>query len=230
MSWIKISAAESLRLDPAAIPADLQIAIIEEDIETANHYSASLAQLQLNSKTFQNGSEFLASEMVHTVWCVIVGNLPCGAPDVELMRQIKGENLGCQVILTSFRASIFGVVEAMKSGAFAVIEKPVKAEVLSTAVQDARRVVHADPFMINRVPQRRRQLAGLTLGERQVLDRLLLGIPHKRIASELDIGLRTVELRKSRVMHKLGVDTFAELIQLVTMIELYEVSGPRRLA
>jgi len=40
------------------------------------------------------------------------------------------------------------------------------------------------------------------------------GLPNKRIARDLDIGLRTVELRRANIMKKMGADSLAELIQL----------------
>lgn len=230
MSWIKLSADESLRIDCPAISCEIPVAIICEDIETAHQYASPIAELGINCRTFRTTAEFLASDVALTVWCVIGECLPCGSPNTELVRLIKAETPGCQVILTSVKATIFSVVEAMKSGASAVLEKPVTADALSIAIKEARRIAHTDLFTIFRVPQLRRKFASISEGEKQVLDRLLLGIPHKRIASELDISLRTVELRKSRIMRKLGLESFAELIQLVTMIEFYEVVGPRRLA
>jgi len=44
------------------------------------------------------------------------------------------------------------------------------------------------------------------------------GLPNKRIARELDIGLRTVELRRSNVMKKMNAESLAELIQMAVMI------------
>lgn len=56
----------------------------------------------------------------------------------------------------------------------------------------------------------------LTPRERQILVWLLRGEPNKRVASIMDIGLRTVEAGRAQVMKKLEVGSFAELIRFVT--------------
>ena len=38
---------------------------------------------------------------------------------------------------------------------------------------------------------------------------------NKNIAKELDLGLRTVELRRHQIMKKMNVDSVAELVRLV---------------
>jgi two-component system response regulator FixJ len=62
-------------------------------------------------------------------------------------------------------------------------------------------------------------LATLTVDERQVLDKVLDGVPNKRIARDLDIGLRTVELRRSNLMKKMEAESLAELIQMVLQVQ-----------
>jgi two-component system response regulator FixJ len=50
--------------------------------------------------------------------------------------------------------------------------------------------------------------------EREVLDRLLAGLPNKTIAFNLAISPRTVEIHRARVMDKMGARTLSELIRL----------------
>jgi FixJ family two-component response regulator len=47
--------------------------------------------------------------------------------------------------------------------------------------------------------------------------KMLNGMPNKRIAAELDIGLRTVELRRANVLRKMQVDSLAELVRLAML-------------
>ena len=43
------------------------------------------------------------------------------------------------------------------------------------------------------------------------------GLPNKRIARDLDIGLRTVELRRANLMKKMAVGSLAELVQMAVL-------------
>lgn len=55
--------------------------------------------------------------------------------------------------------------------------------------------------------------------EKDVLTYLMAGEPNKRVASLLDIGLRTVESDRAQLMAKLKVNSFTELVKMVTEIE-----------
>lgn len=59
----------------------------------------------------------------------------------------------------------------------------------------------------------------LKVREKAILTHLLAGEPNKRVASILDIGLRTVEAGRAELMKKLGVNSFAELVAFVTEVE-----------
>jgi RNA polymerase sigma factor (sigma-70 family) len=59
------------------------------------------------------------------------------------------------------------------------------------------------------------RLASLTPRERDVLDAILSGLPNKRIADQLGIGIKTVEQHRARAMHKLQARNLADLFHLV---------------
>ena len=63
----------------------------------------------------------------------------------------------------------------------------------------------------------RQRLAGLVPGEVAVMDGLMAGKPNKKIAAELGIGLRTVELRRARLLKKMHAGSLAELVRMVTV-------------
>ena len=59
----------------------------------------------------------------------------------------------------------------------------------------------------------------LTAKEREVLQYLVLGHTNAEIASLCAVSLRTVEARRARVLHKLGVRTRAELVRVANHAE-----------
>lgn len=61
------------------------------------------------------------------------------------------------------------------------------------------------------------QYGKLTEREKSILRLLMRGEPNKRIAAQLDIGLRTVESDRANLMRVFGVGSFAELIQRATI-------------
>jgi two-component system response regulator FixJ len=53
-----------------------------------------------------------------------------------------------------------------------------------------------------------------------VLDGLVQGEPHKIIAHKLGISVRTVELHRVRMLHRLGTRHLADAIRLAVLAEL----------
>jgi PAS domain S-box-containing protein len=64
------------------------------------------------------------------------------------------------------------------------------------------------------------KIADLSPRERQVLDGLVKGEAHKRIAHRLGISVRTVELHRTRMLHRLGTPHLADAIRVAVLAEL----------
>ena len=71
-----------------------------------------------------------------------------------------------------------------------------------------------------RVAEAVRKIADLSPRERQVLEGLVRGEPHKQIAHRLGISVRTVELHRTRMLHRLGTPHLAYAIRLAVLAEL----------
>ena len=59
-----------------------------------------------------------------------------------------------------------------------------------------------------------RRLDSLTARESQVLTYLITGMLNKQIAHELNISERTVKAHRKQVLHKMNVNSIAELVLL----------------
>src|SRR4029453_2782307 len=115
--------------------------------------------------------------------------------------------------LTAF-GDVTPSVKAMRGGSINFLIKPVEEEVLIAAVtralqrsaiaQDARRVKEE-------VLQR---IARLTPREREVGALVADGLANKEIASKLGTAEQTVKVHRARMMHKLAVNSAAELARL----------------
>jgi PAS domain S-box-containing protein len=87
------------------------------------------------------------------------------------------------------------------------------------AAIEGRRAGPARPVE-RRVREAVHKIAELSPRERQVLDGLVRGEPHKTIAHRLGISARTVELHRTRMLHRLGTPHLAEAIRLAVLAEL----------
>ncbi len=103
---------------------------------------------------------------------------------------------------------------ALKNGAVDFLEKPVNDEVLIDVLLNAIRIDEERNRSVTQQAESTARLARLTPRERDVLNLLARGLPHREIAAQLSISPRTVEVYKARMMDKLQARTLADVIRL----------------
>lgn len=87
------------------------------------------------------------------------------------------------------------------------------------AAIESRNVASGRPAE-RRVREAAHKIALLSRREREVLDGLVQGEPHKVIAHRLGISVRTVEIHRTRMLHRLETPHLAEAIRLAVLAEL----------
>lgn len=110
------------------------------------------------------------------------------------------------------------LLEAAGSGV-SILLKPFSPEVLHATLcrmweDDTRRT---NEVRIREVVEER--IRTLTDRELQVLSLVVQGLANKAIAGELHLSQKTVEAHRSKVMHKMRVDSLAELIHFMYVLE-----------
>ncbi len=64
----------------------------------------------------------------------------------------------------------------------------------------------------------------LTKTENKVLKLILQGMSNKQIAHMLERAMRTIELHRSNIMHKLNANNIVDLIKKVAPVDLDEIA------
>ncbi|MHC4124163.1 MAG: response regulator transcription factor [Planctomycetota bacterium] len=105
-------------------------------------------------------------------------------------------------------------VKALKLGAIDFIEKPLDRDIFLHKVKS---VLNQDDFADSFVGQ------VLTKTEKKILKLILDGKGNKEIAYKLGRALRTVELHRSHIMHKFGVDNLVDLVKKAAFMNLDNV-------
>jgi len=131
-----------------------------------------------------------------------------GKDGLELLSEVRTLFPWIPVIMMTAYGSIPMSVQAVKTGAFDFIEKPVEEAKLLSVIESA----------LLKGTELHNPLVGkpLTRTERIVLCLILEGISNKRIAYILERSERTIEVHRSRVMRKLGVDNLVDLVKKST--------------
>ena len=118
------------------------------------------------------------------------------------------------VVVLAESPNLRSVVRWMQAGAASVLEKPVAREELESELEVALRRDAEEREVRRHEEELQARFATLTEGEEQVLEQLVTGLANKNIAADMQIGLRTVELRRSKILKKTGARSLAELVRL----------------
>lgn len=165
--------------------------------------------------TFESPRRFLENADFSGTGCVISDLFMPEINGLQLLWELQQRRVFWPVIVISALANVENAVELLQSGALTLLEKPVETERLREAVGRAIEVCRKRRRMLDRLNYIKSRLSLLSAEERDVMNRMLHGVPHKSIAQELDISTRTVDRRRHDIHHTLGVANLADLTRFV---------------
>jgi two-component system response regulator FixJ len=133
---------------------------------------------------------------------------------LELQRELAKRKAHAPLILITGHADVALAVAAMRAGAFDFLEKPVDDERLLESLNNALREGSKARQIARESKVAAELISALTTREREVLDRLVLGMSNKLVAHELGISPRTVETHRARLQTKLKARDLSNLVRL----------------
>jgi two-component system, LuxR family, response regulator FixJ len=194
------------------------VKIIEDDELVQNALSEILKQQGYHVESYTSATDFQQSD-VHQDRTIYLIDLRLGIYNgMDLVDSILRRNpLEVVIITTSFGGLETGA-DAIKHGAFDVLEKPFTNDTfirkIEAAVLELQKRTH-DQKNFNLYEE---TMNKLSFGEKKVFEYLLKGTANKVIASELNVSLRTIELRRAKLLKSFGVGSLAELVSLHCMV------------
>jgi FixJ family two-component response regulator len=188
--------------------------VVDDDQMVRESLEWLLQSVRLPVRLFEEGQAFLDAYQPGTPGCVVVDVRMPGINGMDLHRMLRDLDPDIPVIIVTGHADVPMAIRAMKEGAFDFIEKPYNDQHMLERVQAA--IAHHQDVWREREESGalRQRFDELTPREGQVMQAVLRGHANKRIAADLGISIKTVELHRTHVMNKLGVRTATELVRL----------------
>lgn len=155
--------------------------------------------------------------------CLIWDTAVEGPNDRDLLDRLARRKIRLPVIFVSGTADVATAVRAMKAGALNYLEKPPPREAIWEAVCEAMAWDAENRLRLRRAAKVRRRLGLLSSGENEVLQMLLEGISNREIADALGLSVRTIEVRRAKLMKKMKAQSLPDLVRLAIAAE----NGPR---
>jgi len=195
--------------------ATTTVFIIDDDSAIRDSLSLMIEQEKLAVQAFESAEAFLAAYKPERLGCAIIDIRMPGMDGLDLHEVLLESNILLPVIFLTGHGDIPMSVQAMKAGAVDFLTKPVTREKLMTsiraAIQKSERVLSESANHEESLSR----LGDLTDRERDVMLLAVQGHPNKYIARQLGISHRTVEIHKSKIMHKTGAINLLDLARIV---------------
>jgi two-component system response regulator FixJ len=187
--------------------------VVEYDVSIGQWFAEILQSTGLQVAVFPTADAFLANMDLSPPSCLVLDVLLPGMTGLELQDHLNERRIGIPIIFVSAFADVPTAVRAMKAGALDFLEKPIQAQVLLAAVQNAlsqhkgQRVARCTAEEILGL------MARLTAREREVMGLVMAGLSNKEMARKLGVSPKTIEAHRAKLYTKMRADSLADLVR-----------------
>jgi FixJ family two-component response regulator len=165
-------------------------------------------------EAFASAQEFL--ERVHRsgIGCLILDVQMPDLNGLELQQALSASDISMPIVFITGHGDVPTSVRAMKAGAMDFLSKPFDQKDLLAAIGLAIEKARQQSTLQAESSEVERRLATLTPREHEVLLQVLTGQLNKQIAATLGASEKTIKVHRGRVMHKMQVQSVADLVRL----------------
>ena len=193
-----------------------QVFFVDDELDVCAAVKETLEDSDIKARCFIHPSECLA-ELRRGRCDLLIADLKMSEKNgIELLKEARERAPWVPVLIVTGYGDVPTAVKAMKCGAVDFMEKPLEKDRFVQKVKlflERSRMFPLDGFR------------ALTRMEMKVLQLIVMGESNKDVAQTLNRAVRTVEAHRARLMRKLGVHNMIELIKLVSVVGLVDLTA-----
>jgi FixJ family two-component response regulator len=197
--------------------------VIDDEKSVRRSLGRLLKAAGYSVEAFASAREFLEQPPPDGVGCLVLDLKMPDLNGLELQQALTEANRILPIVFITGHGDIPTSVRAMRAGATDFLSKPFDAgdllEAIERALETARQALNERTACADV----ERRLATLTPREEEVLRHVITGQLNKQIAADLGTSEKTIKVHRGRVMHKMQVQSVAELVRLC---ERGDIRGP----
>ncbi|MCU7885517.1 MAG: response regulator [Candidatus Thiodiazotropha sp. (ex Lucinoma annulata)] len=208
----------------AVAPAST-VFVVDDNVVVREALVALLKIEGFHVQAYSSATDFLNAYQPDTPGCLLLDiNLP-DITGIKLQDLLAERDLNIPIICLTGQANVSNTIQAFRKGAIDLIEKPASDEILLERINEALAIDAEERANALRQAAIQQYVERLTKREQEVMGLLVSGYSNKQMAQELEISYRTVEIHRRRVYEKMEVESLAELIKMVHVIEFLRRSS-----
>ncbi|EGR0793190.1 response regulator transcription factor [Vibrio cholerae] len=185
----------------------LPVYVVDDDESVRDSLAFMLEEYDFLVTTFADGQAFLDGVDIEQAGCVILDSRMPNLRGQQVHQILNEAKSPLAVIYLTGHGDVPMAVDAMQAGAVNFFQKPVKGAELAQAIiqGQVQSAATLDIALAKRAYQ------SLTSREKDILRLIIVGKRNIRIADELCIAMRTVEVHRANLLKKFDAKTVAEL-------------------
>lgn len=196
--------------------ANAVIHVVDDDPAMRTALVRLLTQSGYKVRSYSSAGEFLVADPDPRPGCLLLDLELPGADGLDLQHALQRLGKQMPIVFISAYSDIPRTVMAIKAGACDFLLKPIDAQTLFSALDNA--LADASVALPPTDLAEPAVAPNLTAREQAVLRGLVAGRLNKQIAAELALSERTVKSCRADLMRKLHADSFADLVILAEPI------------
>ncbi|EGR3375055.1 DNA-binding response regulator [Vibrio parahaemolyticus] len=193
----------------------LPVYVVDDDESVRDSLAFMLEEHDFNVTTFADGQSFLDEVNIHQAGCVILDSRMPNLRGQQVHQFLNEAHSPLAVIYLTGHGDVPMAVDALQAGAVNFFQKPVKGDELAQAILHGQMQSAASLDMV----AARAAYESLTPREKDILRLIIAGKRNIRIADELCIAMRTVEVHRASLLKKFSAKTVAELAYIYGKFE-----------
>ncbi len=196
--------------------------LVDDDASVRRALARLIKSAGHQVQTFASAQEFLATpgSVAGKAGCLVLDVTMPGLTGIDLQQELQSKNCNLPIVFITGHGDIPMSVKAMKAGAVDFLLKPVNDTVLLGAIEQA--MIRAARIRAERreMDDAQRRVETLTAREREVMPLVARGLANKIIAFELGTVEKTIKVHRARIMQKMQVQSFADLVRIVEKLNI----------
>ena len=193
--------------------------VVDDDHRVCEAICDLLASLGTRAVSFGSAAQYMAFVRPDLAACLV---LDVELPDInglEFQKQIADGHHPPIVFITG-HGDIPTSVRAIKRGAVDFLTKPFSEQQLMDAIHAAIAQDREAREERTELAGLRQRLSSLTPREREVLPLVVSGLLNKQAAVELGISEVTLQIHRSKIMHKMAAASLADLVRIAEKLRI----------
>ena len=194
--------------------------VVDDDPSVRRSLESLIDSAGWQTETFASAQEFLSHPRVRAPSCLVLDLALPGLNGLQLQKRVAVDRADMPIIFISGYGDVPMTVQAMKAGAIEFLTKPVHADVLLSAIQNALERSRTALQSGVEMQALRDRYASLTPREGEVMVLVTSGLLNKQVGAELGISEITVKAHRGNMMRKMNARSLPQLVNMAAKLRI----------